>query len=115
MMIIMVIILWQIETRDGEIDRLSRQLEGGRPYDVVALETRNRSNERLISHLNIQVSISTSTSWRACTTSSFYKTVWSNYRKPEIVSQTWTSLNIFFLKYLKSNKPSCSSNPDWLS
>jgi hypothetical protein len=30
-------------------------LEGGRPYDVVALEARNRSNERLISHLNIQV------------------------------------------------------------
>ena len=38
-----------------EIDRLSRMLEGGRPYDVVALEARNRSNERLISHLNIQV------------------------------------------------------------
>ena len=46
----------QVETRDNEIDRLSRMLEGGRPYDVVALETRNRSNERLISHLNIQVS-----------------------------------------------------------
>ena len=45
-----------METRDNEIDRLSRMLEGGRPYDVVALETRNRSNERLISHLNIQVS-----------------------------------------------------------
>jgi len=30
-------------------------LDGGRPHDVVALEARNRSNERLISHLNIQV------------------------------------------------------------
>ena len=48
-------ILFQVETRDTEIDRLSRLLEGGRPYDVVALESRNRSNERLISHLNIQV------------------------------------------------------------
>ncbi len=46
---------FQVETRDVEIDRLSRMLEGGRPYDVVALEARNRSNERLISHLNIQV------------------------------------------------------------
>ena len=44
-----------METRDTEVDRLSRLLEGGRPYDVVALESRNRSNERLISHLNIQV------------------------------------------------------------
>ena len=38
-----------------EIDRLTGLLEGGRPYDVVALEAKNRSNERLISHLNIQV------------------------------------------------------------
>ncbi|XP_074651450.1 uncharacterized protein LOC141906138 isoform X2 [Tubulanus polymorphus] len=30
-------------------------LEGGRPYDVVSLEARNKANERLISHLNIQV------------------------------------------------------------
>lgn len=30
-------------------------LEGGRPSDVVALEARNRANERMISHLNIQV------------------------------------------------------------
>jgi len=32
-------------------------LEGGRPHDVVALEAKNRTNERMISHLNIQVSI----------------------------------------------------------
>ncbi len=30
-------------------------LEGGRPGDVVALEAKNRANERMISHLNIQV------------------------------------------------------------
>ncbi|KAK2148603.1 hypothetical protein LSH36_489g00052 [Paralvinella palmiformis] len=45
----------KVENRDGEIDRLTQMLEGGRPYDVVALESRNRSNERLISHLNIQI------------------------------------------------------------
>ena len=27
----------------------------GAPYDVIALETRNRANERLIAHLNTQV------------------------------------------------------------
>ena len=46
-----------MDARDTEIDRLTGMLEGGRPYDVVALEARNRSNERLISHLNIQVFI----------------------------------------------------------
>lgn len=46
----------QVEARDAEIDRLSRMLDGGRPSDVVALESRNRANERMISHLNIQVS-----------------------------------------------------------
>ena len=30
-------------------------LDGGRPSDVVALEAKNRANERMISHLNIQV------------------------------------------------------------
>ena len=46
----------QLESRDREIDRLNRSLEGGRPHDVVSLEARNKSNERLISHLNLQVS-----------------------------------------------------------
>ena len=57
MKFLLLFVCSQVETRDGEIDRLGRLLEGGRPYDVVALETRNRSNERLISHLNIQVRI----------------------------------------------------------
>ncbi|XP_022099000.1 centrosomal protein of 135 kDa-like isoform X1 [Acanthaster planci] len=46
----------QVETRDNEMNRLSRQLEGGRPFDVVSTEAKNRSNERLISHLNVQES-----------------------------------------------------------
>ncbi|CAD5116285.1 DgyrCDS5192 [Dimorphilus gyrociliatus] len=45
----------QIEEREKEIDRLYNQLQGGRPYDVVALEARNRSHERHIAHLNIQL------------------------------------------------------------
>jgi len=45
----------KVEGRDEEIDRLHKMLDGGRPSDVVALEARNRANERMISHLNIQV------------------------------------------------------------
>ncbi|XP_006816961.1 centrosomal protein of 135 kDa [Saccoglossus kowalevskii] len=45
----------QVDARDQEIDRLNRQLEGGRPYDVVSTESKNRGNERLISHLNTQI------------------------------------------------------------
>ncbi|XP_076445989.1 centrosomal protein of 135 kDa-like isoform X2 [Babylonia areolata] len=45
----------QVEGRDEEIERLSKMLDGGRSSDVVALESKNRSNERMISHLNIQV------------------------------------------------------------
>lgn len=45
----------QVEGRDEEIERLHRMLDGGRPSDVVALEARNRANERMISHLNIQI------------------------------------------------------------
>lgn len=45
----------QVETRDREIERLNRSLEGGRPHDVLSLEAKNTANERLISHLNLQV------------------------------------------------------------
>ncbi|XP_059152466.1 centrosomal protein of 135 kDa-like isoform X1 [Physella acuta] len=45
----------QLSNRDEEIDRLTRMLDGGRPSDVVALDAKNRANERMISHLNIQV------------------------------------------------------------
>ncbi|BFZ24412.1 hypothetical protein BsWGS_27451 [Bradybaena similaris] len=45
----------QLSNRDEEISRLCRMLDGGRPSDVVALQAKNRANERMISHLNIQV------------------------------------------------------------
>uniref|UniRef100_A0AAR2JIC6 Centrosomal protein 135 n=1 Tax=Pygocentrus nattereri TaxID=42514 RepID=A0AAR2JIC6_PYGNA len=46
---------FQVEERDKEIERLNRALDGGRPYDVVSLEAQNISNEKLISHLNLQI------------------------------------------------------------
>lgn len=45
----------QVDARDEEIERLNRSLEGGRPHDVISLESKNKSNERLIAHLNLQV------------------------------------------------------------
>ncbi|XP_072920724.1 centrosomal protein of 135 kDa isoform X3 [Hemitrygon akajei] len=44
----------QVEARDEEIERLNRTLEGGRPQDVISLEAKSKSNERLIAHLNLQ-------------------------------------------------------------
>ncbi|XP_038282802.1 centrosomal protein of 135 kDa isoform X1 [Canis lupus familiaris] len=45
----------QIELREREIERLSVALDRGRSPDILSLETRNKSNEKLIAHLNIQV------------------------------------------------------------
>ncbi|XP_035680916.1 centrosomal protein of 135 kDa-like isoform X2 [Branchiostoma floridae] len=45
----------QVEARDKEIERLGYLLEGGRPQDVVSMEGKLRANEKLISHLNVQV------------------------------------------------------------
>ncbi|KAM9742387.1 centrosomal protein of 135 kDa isoform 2-T2 [Dama dama] len=45
----------QIELREREIERLSIALDGGRSSDILSLETRNKANEKLIAHLNIQV------------------------------------------------------------
>ncbi|KAJ8333305.1 hypothetical protein SKAU_G00422010 [Synaphobranchus kaupii] len=45
----------QVADRDGEIERLNRALIGGRPHDVISLEAQNVSNEKLISHLNLQI------------------------------------------------------------
>lgn len=45
----------QIELREREIERLSTALDGGRSSDILSLETRNKANEKLIAHLNIQV------------------------------------------------------------
>lgn len=46
----------QVEERDREINRLNNVLHGGRPHDVISLEAQNISNEKLIAHLNLQVS-----------------------------------------------------------
>uniref|UniRef100_A0A8C0UWK0 Centrosomal protein 135 n=1 Tax=Cyanistes caeruleus TaxID=156563 RepID=A0A8C0UWK0_CYACU len=45
----------QVEMRDKEIERLMRALDGGRSHEVLSLESRTKSNEKLISHLNLQV------------------------------------------------------------
>ncbi|XP_019519899.1 PREDICTED: centrosomal protein of 135 kDa [Hipposideros armiger] len=45
----------QIELREREIERLSIALDGGRSPDILSLETKNKTNEKLIAHLNIQV------------------------------------------------------------
>ncbi|CAJ1060000.1 centrosomal protein of 135 kDa isoform X3 [Xyrichtys novacula] len=45
----------QVEERDKEINRLNHALHGGRPHDVISLEAQNTSNEKLISHLNLQI------------------------------------------------------------
>ncbi|XP_064440589.1 centrosomal protein of 135 kDa isoform X2 [Mirounga angustirostris] len=45
----------QIELREREIERLSVALDSGRSPDILSLETRNKTNEKLIAHLNIQV------------------------------------------------------------
>ncbi|KAF2977587.1 hypothetical protein EK904_000341, partial [Melospiza melodia maxima] len=44
-----------VEIRDKEIERLMLALDGGRSHEVLSLESRTKSNEKLISHLNIQV------------------------------------------------------------
>lgn len=45
-----------MDERDKEIKRLNQVLHGGRPHDVISLEAQNISNEKLISHLNLQAS-----------------------------------------------------------
>ncbi|XP_064440590.1 centrosomal protein of 135 kDa isoform X3 [Mirounga angustirostris] len=47
----------QIELREREIERLSVALDSGRSPDILSLETRNKTNEKLIAHLNIQKEI----------------------------------------------------------
>ncbi|XP_053922119.1 centrosomal protein of 135 kDa [Cuculus canorus] len=45
----------QVELRDKEIERLVLALDGGRSHEVLSLESRSKSNEKLIDHLNLQV------------------------------------------------------------
>jgi len=44
-----------VETRDKEIERLNRLLDGGRPVDAVLREGKKDSSERVVAHLNVQV------------------------------------------------------------
>ena len=45
----------QVENRDREIDRLHRVLDGGRSADTLSLESKLKSNEKLIVNQNAQV------------------------------------------------------------
>ncbi|KAJ7326713.1 hypothetical protein JRQ81_016472 [Phrynocephalus forsythii] len=45
----------QVDLRDQEIERLRLALDGGRSHDVISLEAKNRSNDKIIAHLNLQV------------------------------------------------------------
>ncbi|XP_051475238.1 centrosomal protein of 135 kDa isoform X3 [Apus apus] len=47
----------QVELREKEIERLVLTLDGGRSYEVLSLESRSKSNEKLIAHLNFQKEI----------------------------------------------------------
>ncbi|XP_032043424.1 centrosomal protein of 135 kDa isoform X2 [Aythya fuligula] len=47
----------QVELRDKEIERLMLALDGGRSHEVISLESRSKSNEKLIAHLNLQKEI----------------------------------------------------------
>lgn len=50
-----VILSPKVELRDNEIERLALALDGGRSHDVISLEARTRSSEKIIAHLNLQV------------------------------------------------------------
>lgn len=45
----------KVENRDREIERLHRVLDGGRSVDALSLESKLKSNEKVISHQNAQV------------------------------------------------------------
>ncbi|NXS57598.1 CP135 protein, partial [Brachypteracias leptosomus] len=45
----------QVELRDKEIERLVLALDGGHSREVISVESRSKSNEKLIAHLNLQV------------------------------------------------------------
>ncbi|NXT22861.1 CP135 protein, partial [Syrrhaptes paradoxus] len=45
----------QVELRDKEIEYLMLALDGGRSREVTSLESKSKSNENLIAHLNLQV------------------------------------------------------------
>ena len=46
-----------MEARDKEIERLNRLLDGGRPVEAVLRDGKKDSSERVVAHLNVQVTI----------------------------------------------------------
>jgi len=46
---------YQVENRDREIERLHRVLDGGRSADTLSLESKLKSNEKVIAHQNAQI------------------------------------------------------------
>jgi centrosomal protein CEP135 len=44
-----------VENREGEIERLTLMLKGGRPAEALAAEGIRQTKERMVAHLNIQV------------------------------------------------------------
>lgn len=46
---------YQVENRDREIERLHRVLDGGRSADTLSLESRLKSNEKIIANQNAQI------------------------------------------------------------
>ncbi|NXN52226.1 CP135 protein, partial [Rynchops niger] len=45
----------QVDLRDKEIERLVLALDGGRSHEIISLESKSKSNEKLITHLNLQI------------------------------------------------------------
>jgi len=46
----------KVESREREIERLNKLLEGGRPVDAVVKDVKQGSSNKVLAHLNIQVS-----------------------------------------------------------
>lgn len=46
-----------MDARDKEIERLNRLLDGGRPVEAVLRDGKKDSSERVVAHLNVQVTI----------------------------------------------------------
>lgn len=48
-----------MENRDKEIDRLGQLLEGGRPVHAIMKDTKQDSSDKVVAHLNVQVTFMT--------------------------------------------------------
>ena len=45
----------QVDRREGEVQRLIRQLKGGRPPEALASEDKTENSAKMVAHMNIQV------------------------------------------------------------